>query len=139
MYDIAGLITHIQSETGYSTDWAKEKELDLGLFSDPVFVKVGYHSLEANGVLDDGSAPDPYVQFSEDLTQHIIVQFICKQSDLPTVWKAVYDACAKWLPLPVEENYTALTHSGGGTIGIKGGRIWWLDRWRIDFPRANEL
>lgn len=139
MYNLQGLIDHIKTETTYSVNWIRESEQNLPNISDDVSILVGYHSLEADGVLGDGSTPDPYVQFSEDLIQFVIVQINCKVSDLHSVWLEVYNACAKWTPLTAEKDYTAFTHSGGGVKGIQSGRIWWVDRWRISFPRANPL
>ena len=139
MYNLQSLIDHIASETGYSVNWLKESEQNLPNTTDEITVYIGYHSLEADGILGDGSTPDPYVQFSEDLIQFCLVQFNCKVSDLHSVWRNIYNACAKWIPLPAEADYTAFTHSGGGVKGIQAGRIWWVDRWRISFPRANPL
>ena len=140
MYDLQDLIDHIKTECPtYTVGWIKETDQNLPNQTDAVSVLVGYHSVDADGVLGDGSTPDPFVQFSEDLILYAIVQFNCKSSDFPVVWRALYHACSKWIPMPAEADYTAFTHSGGGVKGIQSGRMSWVDRWRISFPRASQF
>lgn len=139
MYDLAGLITHLATDTGYSVDWSKMKEPSLANAGDAPTIGVGYHSVTPLGGLGEGDSPDPYEAFAEDLGQGIQLQIICKVEDFHIVWKAVYASMRGWIPLPAEQNYTGMFHSGGGNAGISNGRIFWIENWRIDFPRANPL
>jgi hypothetical protein len=138
MYDLSELITHVAAkQPTYQVGWAKAKEMDLGSISDPVKVSVGYHSVDALGELGDGDTPDPYQSYSQDLVQFAVVQFTCTVTELPTVWRNIYSACATWTPIPSEADFSNFMHSGGGAMGIKDGRIWWLDKWRLSFPRVS--
>jgi hypothetical protein len=117
--------------------FAKAKEVELGSITDPVKVYVGYHSVEADGSLGDGETPDPYQAHAEDLIQFTIIQFDCPVAEVSTVWRTIYAACATWTPIPEEANFSNFMHSGGGVMGLKDGRIWWLDKWRLSFPRVS--
>jgi hypothetical protein len=41
--------------------------------------------------------------------------------------------------LDAEKDISGFMYSGGGAMGLKDGRIWWMDRWRIDFPRVSNF
>jgi len=139
MFDLTPAIAKLLVDTGYDTDWAKAKEPSLANDIDPPRLFVGYHSITALGHLGEGHAPDKYMEFAEDLSQMFTTQFTCAVGSVPTVWHAVRNSIAGWAPLPAEKEYTGIYHSGGGVMGLDNGRIWWLDNWRIDFPRANPM
>lgn len=140
MYNLQALITHIAAaQPTYTVGWARAKEMDLGLITDPVKVVVGYHSVDALGELGDGDTPDPYQSYAEDLVQFAAIQFACPVADFHLVWKNIYIACATWSPIPAEANFSNFMHSGGGAMGLKDGRIWWFDRWRLSFPRVSTV
>jgi len=139
MFDLTALITKLQTDTTYACSWAKAKEPSLLNDTDPPRIFVGYHSINALGHLGEGHTPDYYEAFSEDLSQGFQTQFTCAVNLVPTVWHAVYNSCSGWVPLEPEKEYTGIYHSGGGVMGLDNGRIWWLDNWRMDFPRANPM
>lgn len=138
MYNLQELIDHLAAELPtYKVDWARAKEMDLGTALDPVMVKVGYHSVEGDGNMDEVDAPDFIQTYSQDLQQFIIVQFTCSVAEFHNIWQIIYAACASWDPIPAEGDYSNLMHSGGGAMGLKDGKIWWLDKWRLNFPKVT--
>ena len=139
MYNLQSLIDHLVSDTGYDTAFARAKEMNLEGLDQIIKVKVGYHSVDSDGVLGDGETPDPYQYFAEDLSFSCIVQFTCGVAEFHTVWQSIYDSCSGWIPLDAEKDISGFMYSGGGAMGLKDGRIWWMDRWRIDFPRVSNF
>jgi hypothetical protein len=139
MYDITTALVKLRTDTGYDCDWAKAKEPSLLNDIDPPRVFIGYHSITALGHLGQGEAPDPYMYFAEDLSQMFTTQITCAISLLPTAWHKVHNSLSGWIALPAEKEFTGIYHSDGGVMGLDNGRIWWLDNWRLDFPRASRL
>lgn len=135
MYNLQGLITRVGTVTGYATDWAKSKEMDLSNSLAPPEIKIGYRSVESTGTLGDGETPDPYQYFEEDLTQGFIVMFSCRVVELHIIWRNLYNCISGWIPPDLEADHSGIFYSGGGASGLQNGRIWWTDHWRMDFPR----
>ena len=137
MISLQTYIDRISSQTGYYTDWAKQKEIGTGNFGDPPRVIVGYDSVHSSGNLGDSDTPDTYLQYEEDLVQVFTVQFNCDTTSLHSVWQNIYNALAGWNYSATEINYSGLMYAVGGIMGVEGGRTAWKDRWKLDFPRIT--
>ena len=136
MFDASYFIDKINSETSYIAQWAKAKEpIEISEQELPK-IYVGYANIDSINPTN----PKTYDEFElhgEDLTQYFDIQINCKIEDLPTIWQTVYDLFVGENPVPTEKNYSGLTYSQGGVMGLENKTIWWVDRWKISFPTLN--
>lgn len=140
MFDIEFLKTRIVSETGYPIETMQSKEIIPRL--DPgniCTVRVGYLNNNAMDITSRAMTPGINDQMWSDIIQTIEVHFVTLESNIPTVWKALYNACCGFNYDPIEQEYSSLTYAEGGVIGIDNGKYWWVDRWNISFPRVTNL
>lgn len=144
MLDLASLITHIQTGTGYVTEYAGAQAPSLANRGAAPEIFVMYHSLHPapGGILGEGESPDPYMYFAEDLSQKFLTQLVCQVESFGSTtgaWWTLAQSIIGWIPYPAEKDFTGIYHCEGGAMGLENGRIWWQDIWRIDFPRASLL
>lgn len=139
MFNLTPVIEKLITDTGYDVSFARAKEPSFANENDPPRLFVGYHAILSLGHLGEGESPDPYMAFAEDLSQSFQTQILCSVADLPVTWHNVYNSLHGWMPLTVEKEYSGIFYSNGGVMGLNNGRIWWLDNWRMDFPRANPM
>ena len=136
MFDSASIITRLETETRYTVERLKDKQISLSKTVELPLIYVGFASLDS----DDPSIPgalNNYDQHGEDLIQAFDIQIVCLEDELVTVWRAIHTAIIGWNPQPLEEQFSGFTYKQGGMIGLENGRLWWLDRWQIAFPTMN--
>lgn len=134
-------IKGLLATTGYTVEYARDKEpntQELGIL--PI-VYVGYSSLDST----NPNAPIAYDLFNlhgEDLVQSFDVLTVCEVANLPVIWRKLYSACIgkhPTLSLSSTASTSGLTYAQGGVIGLSNSKLWWLDRWKIGFPTTNVL
>jgi len=135
VYDIADIITLIEV-TGYIVEPVKAKEPVLTELGKLPIIYVGYRGLDSKNPTTPESFSN-YEQYAENLVQTIDVQICCLTQDLPTIWRSVYASLSGKSTQPPEEQYSSITYQKGGVIGIENDRLWWLDRWGVQFPSMN--
>jgi hypothetical protein len=136
MIDVNVLIDRVKEETGFKVEAARNKEPDLQELNELPIIFIGYATIDSR----DPSIPtghDLYNMHGEDLAQSFDVQIVCQIQDLPTVWKAVYTSLIGFNPAEGQQIHTGFTYSQGGVMGLSNGKLWHIDRWRIDFPTLN--
>lgn len=136
MIDVNVLIDRIREETGFTVEASRNKEPDLQELVNLPIIFVGYASVDSI----DPSVPtnhDLYNMHGEDLAQTFDVQIVCQIQDLPTIWKTVYTSLIGFNPQEGQQIHTGFTYAQGGVIGLSNGKLWHVDRWRIDFPTLN--
>lgn len=138
MFDLTELVDTLVAE-GIRADMDSGKEPSIANKNEEGRVQVGYHSVESQGDLSDGSSSDSCIKLSQDLAFIFYLQYTCSLEDFPTFWSSLYSIVNKWIPVSVvpDADYTATFMDKGGKKGIANGRIWWVDYWQIDFPRVQ--
>lgn len=138
MFNLAQLFSVIKSGTNYPATFSPEKVPAYGAKGDPVKVYLKYFAMTPSGQIGDGIiVGDYYNQFGEELVQVFQVEFFADVASCHTVWQKLYDTLAGWVPL--EETipeFSGLSYAGGGRMGMASERIYWMDNWKIDMPKA---
>lgn len=135
MYDIADVITLIQT-TGYTVELARAKEPVLSELNTLPIVYVGFRGIDSK----NPTTPESFSNFEqngENLIQTIDIQICCLVTDLPVIWRKIYKSLSGKSPTPVEEQFSSITYQQGGVLGLENSRLWWLDRWAVQFPSLN--
>lgn len=141
MFDIQELITHVNNEVGLTCDWAAETQPVIDnieeLQVNPKVFLGGWLLNRRSDILMTGST-DPYEQYGEDLTFTISVHLVTVQKNLYSDWTKLYKGLLGWTPYDArEKEFSGLTYSEGGMMGITNGRSWWLDKWVLSFPAVT--
>ena len=134
MFDLALLVTHLETNTGYVTTFDKGQEPTSRNLTDPPTIMVGNHSVEVGETIGENDSVLPYVVYAEHLTQVFYTQFSCNATDTHIVWRKIHNSVAGWTPLDIEKDFSGVVPVKGLQKGITNGRIWWIDYWRIEFP-----
>jgi len=135
MYDIADIITLMQT-TGYTVERAKAKEPVLSELNTLPIAYVGFRGIDSNNPTTPESFSN-YEQNGENLIQTFDVHICCESTDLPVIWRKIYKSLSGKNPIPAEAQFSSITYQQGGVIGIENARLWWLDRWAVQFPSLN--
>lgn len=135
MYDVADIITLLAS-TGYEIERAKAKEPTLSELTNLPIVYVGFRSLDSNNPTTPNSHSD-FEQAGENLVQAFDLQICCEEENLPVIWRTIYKTLQGTNSQPLEQQFSSMTYQKGGVMGIENGRLWWLDRWAVQFPSFN--
>lgn len=133
MIDLSLVVTRLQTQTPYQIELAKSKEPSLIELSNLPVIFIGYGGVEAK----NPRSPIEFDLFNlhgEDLVQTFDIQIVCEAANLSTIWKTIYPKLIGWNPVLAEANYSGLTYSHGGVIGMDNSRLWWIDKWKIGFP-----
>lgn len=132
MYDINDLIP-LLTPLGYTVELAQQREPNLTDLEDLPVLYLGYRAIDSTAT----KGYNNYQQGGEDLTQIFEVHICCEATHLPTIWRRVHKALLGKSTQTAEEQFTSITYEKGGVIGIENGRLWWLDRWMVQFPSFN--
>ena len=136
MFDLALLVTRLETETGYSTKLDEGQEPTGKNRTDPPTIMVGYHTIETGDIVGEDDAVLPYVAYAEELTQVFYTQFSCNIINLPIVWRNIHKAVAGWVPLDTEQGYSGVNPVKDLQKGITNGRAWWICYWKIQIPHV---
>ena len=136
MYNEAGLISHITQTTGYPCEYLTEQKPSLLAFESLPMVFVDTTMIKKTDSFGSGRTTYDDQLYAEDHLQIIEVHFVCAIEDKADIWKTIGSAIAGWHEDPLEGVFTGLTYIEGGVIGRENGRVWWADRWAIEFPRT---
>ena len=134
---IKGLI----AATGYTVEYARDKEPNIMELGALPIVFVGYSSIDAT----NSNAPIAYDLFNnhgEDLIQTFDILIACETVNLPVVWRNVYTSLIGKHPTlgySSTASTSGLTYSQGGVMGLSNGKLWWIDKYKVGFPTTNVL
>ena len=120
----------------YSVQHSRIKEPQLAELTTLPIIFVAYHTVNSKNP-STPLAADLFNQHGEDLTQVFEIQIACETVNFDTIWKNVYKSLIGWHPDVLEMQHTGMTYIQGGVMGLENGRLWWLDRWGINFPLTN--
>lgn len=124
--------------TGYTVQFARDKEIDLQELTDLPIIFIGYNNIEDRRA-NEAIALDTYAVNGENLTQSFTLQIVCSQADFPVVWKNIYKKLIGWNPTTGEQYHTSFTYVQGGAVGLSNSKFYWMDIWRIGFPTNSIL
>lgn len=99
-------------------------------------IYVGAHAIISIPAQGSDAAIESYEQALQEFGFIFETQIVCEREDLATVWTSLKDALIDWYPVPNDKNYSGVSHFEGGIMGMENTRLWWLDRWKINFPRT---
>ena len=136
MYNVTGLMERITTVTGYSVEVLAETKPSLVKIADLPKVFVGSVGVKQVDSFGSGRTDLDSQLYAEDLVQFIEVQFVCAAGDEATIWNTIGAAIAGWHEATQEDQFTGLMYVEGGLLGRENSRVWWADRWTIQFPRT---
>jgi hypothetical protein len=135
MWDLTAVKNKLTNELGLPVEWSKSREtLSQNIPNFPA-IFLGYIGMKNQN--EEVGTPDIYEQRDNDIIQVFETQIITAQADLPANWKLIFNCLSGWNPMETEVNYSSISWYEGGVMGLDGSKIWWADRWRIGFPKAN--
>jgi hypothetical protein len=136
MYSVAGLIIQIHTATGYSCKFLQSDKPTLASFTALPVVFVDTTKVLRTDGFGSGRTTANDQLFAEDFKQMVEIHFCTTSEQKHTVWSNLWGAVAGWHEDAYEGVYSGLTYLEGGQAGMENGRIWWIDRWVIEFPRV---
>lgn len=136
MFDVSSLITKVHADTGFDVQRLKNSQPNM---VEGTKIFVGYYSVMPAALQGDFDTSNSYDQNIQDLAQVIEVHLLTSVDTFISDWKKVYNSIAGWYPLADEQNISGTALLEGGAAGLQNGVFWWIDRWRINFPRMNHI
>lgn len=134
MYDIADIISQLQTATTYTIKRAKSKEPITFTEGDLPIIYVGFRSLDSESPTTPISQ-DLYDEHGTDLVQTFDIHINCMEENLPTIHRALYAALVgKNFGPSGSDQQSGFAYKQGGVIGLENGTIWWIDVWHIGYP-----
>lgn len=138
MYDLAGLVTHISTTTGYTVKLVDGKEPTGLNLSDTPLITVGYHSVGVSDLLGSGDYIAPMIAYAENMFLTFFVQINCSVVSFPDVWRVIQDSVSGWTPLPKEANYSGILPMGQISKNVVDGRQLWMSYFKIEMPSVTQ-
>lgn len=136
MITLDTLKTRLLSQTSYTVQFARDREVDLQEQTELPIIYIGYQSIDSKNPTSPVEH-DFLNLHGEDLVQSFTIQIVCTSNDLPTIWKTTHTALIGWNPTPGEQYHSGFTYAQGGVMGLSNSKIWWIDVYRIGFPTVN--
>ena len=132
------IITHLDTQLTYTILPARERQIVLSDLSELPLIYVGYATIDSMDA-NTPTATGYFLHHGEDLIQSFDVHICCETSFFRTVWINVYRELIGYNPNEPAKNTAGLSYSQGGMMGLEDNKMWWMDRWRINFPTTNVL
>ena len=136
MIDQSIVITRLKDQLTYTIRPAREKQIVLSELSELPIIYVGYATIDSK----DPTTPTAtgYFEFhGEDLIQSFDIHICTTVTNFRTVWINTFKALVGYNPNTLAKNTSGLTYAQGGLMGLEDAKMWWMDRWRINFPTTN--
>lgn len=136
MIDQSTLITRLDAQLSYTIRPAREKQIVLSELTELPIIYVGYATIDSMDA-NTPTATGYFLHHGEDLIQSFDIHICTTVANFRTVWINTYRALIGYNPNTLAKNTSGLSYSQGGLMGLEDSKMWWMDRWRINFPTTN--
>ena len=136
MIDQSTVIARLDAQLTYTIRPSREKQIVLSELTELPIIYVGYATIESK----DPNFPTATGYFElhgEDLVQSFDIHICTTVANFRTVWINIFKALIGYNPNVPARNTAGLNYSQGGMMGLEDSKVWWMDRWRINFPTTN--